>query len=122
MQFDEPSTSLEAYVAKLAERGGIVEERITGVEVRSPSVQLRVTPTGDVELLSTHDQLLGGPSGQSYLGCVFPADFGYARVISAHAAMIGARLAREGVLGRFAHRLRRRPGRGRGPGPRTRSN
>ena len=47
-------------------------------ELRSPSVQLRVTPHGEVELLSTHDQLLGGPSGQSYLGCRFPADFAYA--------------------------------------------
>ena len=34
---------------------------------------------GEVELLSTHDQLLGGPSGQSYLGCRFPADFAYAK-------------------------------------------
>ena len=66
------------YLAKLEERGGIVEERIVGDELRSPSVQLRVTPLGEVELLSTHDQLLGGPSGQSYLGCRFPADPGYA--------------------------------------------
>ena len=103
MQFEDPTTPYDAYVAKLAERGGIVEERISGVELRSPSVQLRVTPSlGQVELLSTHDQLLGGPSGQSYLGCRFPADFGYARAISADAAVIGARLAREGVLGRFA--------------------
>jgi hypothetical protein len=41
-------------------------------------VQLRITPDGRVELLSTHDQLLGGPSGQSYLGCMFPADPGTA--------------------------------------------
>ena len=100
--FELPDTPFDAYLDKLAERGGIVEERITGVELRSPSVQLRVTPGGDVELLSTHDQLLGGPSGQSYLGCVFPADFAYARAISDDAATIGARLAREGVLGRFA--------------------
>jgi len=65
-------------------------------------VQLRVTPVGDVELLSTHDQLLGGASGQSYLGCVFPADPAYSRVITQHAAVLGERLAREGVLGRFA--------------------
>jgi hypothetical protein len=55
-----------------------------------------------VELLSTHDQLLGGPSGQSYLGAKFPADSAYARTIAAEAEKIGARLAREGVLGRFA--------------------
>jgi hypothetical protein len=63
---------LPYYAAKLAERGGIVEERITGVELRSPSVQLRVTPFGDVELLSTHDQVLDGPSGQINVGCSFP--------------------------------------------------
>jgi PGM1 C-terminal domain len=102
MSFEQPDMPFDGYMAKLAERGGIVEERITGVEVRSPSVQLRVTPVGEVDLLSTHDQVLGGPSGQSYLGCRFPADFGYARAISAEAEKIGRRLAREGVIGRFA--------------------
>ena len=102
MQFERSDTPLEAYLDKLAERGGIVEERISGVELRSPSVQLRATPTGQVELLSTHDQILGGPSGQSYLGCRFPADFAYAPAISAEARVIGERLAREGVIGRFA--------------------
>jgi hypothetical protein len=61
-----------------------------------------VTPLGEVELLSTHDQLLGGPSGQTYLGCRFPADFAYSQTITREAAKIGARLAEEGVLGRFA--------------------
>jgi hypothetical protein len=102
MQFERPDTPLDSYLSKLAERGGIVEELVSGVEIRSPSVQLRVTPGGEVELLSTHDQVLGGPSGQSYLGCRFPADFNYAPAISADAAIIGARLAREGVIGRFA--------------------
>ncbi len=102
MAFESPDVPYDAYVAKLEERGGIVEELITGVELRSPSVQLRVTPTGAIELLSTHDQLLGGPSGQTYLGCRFPADFAYARAISAEAVTIGTRLAKEGVLGRFA--------------------
>jgi hypothetical protein len=102
MAFEGADVPYDGYVAKLAERGGIVEELISGVELRSPSVQLRVTPFGDVELLSTHDQLLGGPTGQRYLGCKFPADFAYARAISDDAATIGRRLAKEGVLGRFA--------------------
>ena len=79
----------------------MVEERITGEEPRSPSVQLRVTPLGKVELLSTHDQL-GGPTGQSYFGCRFPAEGAYASAITREAAKVGARLAAEGVLGRFA--------------------
>jgi hypothetical protein len=57
---------------------------------------------GRVELLSTHDQLLGGASGQSYLGCTFPASPEYARAITEQAALIGDRLAALGALGRFA--------------------
>jgi PGM1 C-terminal domain len=102
MQFELKETSYDAYMTKLHERKGIVEERIMGEEFRSPSVQLRVTPLGGVELLSTHDQLLGGPSGQSYLGCAFPANTGYAPLITQEAAKVGRRLAKEGVIGRFA--------------------
>src|ERR1041385_2835800 len=72
MQFELQGVTYDSYMKKLQERKGVVEERIMGEEFRSPSVQLSVTPLGKVELLSTHDQLLGGPSGQSYLGCVFP--------------------------------------------------
>ena len=102
MQFELKGVTYDSYMKKLEERKGIVEERITGDEFRSPSVQLRVTPLGAVELLSTHDQMLGGPSGQSYLGCVFPADSAYASLITREAAKVGNRLAKEGVIGRFA--------------------
>ncbi len=102
MQFELKGVTYDSYMKKLEARKGIVEERITGEEFRSPSVQLRITPLGLVELLSTHDQMLGGPSGQSYLGCVFPADSGYASLITQEAAKVGKRLAEEGVIGRFA--------------------
>jgi len=102
MQFELAGVTYESYMKKLQERKGVVEERILGEEIRSPSVQLRVTPLGVVELLSTHDQLLGGRSGQSYLGCMFPADPGYAASITQEAAKVGRRLAKEGVIGRFA--------------------
>jgi hypothetical protein len=82
--------------------GVIVEERITASELHSPSVQLQVTPAGELELLSTHDQILGGRRGQSYLGCRFPAERSYAPAISALALLIGRRLADAGVIGRFA--------------------
>ena len=65
---------LDVYLAAFEKDGGIIEERITGTALTSPSVQMRALPDGTVELLSTHDQLLGGASGQMYLGCVFPAD------------------------------------------------
>ncbi|HXY92177.1 MAG TPA: peptide ligase PGM1-related protein [Acidimicrobiia bacterium] len=102
MKFELAGATYAAYADKLVERGGVVEEIIEGEDFRSPSVQLRVTPLGEVELLSTHDQLLGGPSGQTYLGCVFPADHEYASAITREAAKIGRRLAAEGVIGRFA--------------------
>jgi PGM1 C-terminal domain len=102
MQLESATTTISIYEAALEHNGGVVEERIVGVELLSPSVQLRVRPDRSVELLSTHDQLLGGPTGQSYLGCIFPADSAYSRLISAPAMAIGERLAREGALGRFA--------------------
>jgi hypothetical protein len=102
MEFELEDATYAMYVDKLAERGGVIEERIQGKDFKSPSVQLRVTPLGKVELLSTHDQLLGGSTGQTYLGCVFPANTGYAAAITRDAAKVGARLAKEGVIGRFA--------------------
>ena len=92
----------EKYLGQLERHGCVVEERITGDEFRSPSVQMRVTPLGKLEVLSTHDQLLGGTTGQSYLGCIFPADPGYAATITREAVKVGERLAGEGVIGRFA--------------------
>ncbi len=94
--------TVDAFLAAFEKGGGIVEERITGVALESPSVQMRALPDGTVELLSTHDQLLGGASGQKYLGCVFPADPGYAAKIAEPAMVVGRHLAQRGVLGRFA--------------------
>jgi hypothetical protein len=102
MKFESGRQRYETYMAKLEELGGVVEERVVGDEIRSPSVQLRITPLGQLEVLSTHDQVLGGPSGQSYLGCRFPADAGYARLITEDAVKVGRELVKEGVLGRFA--------------------
>jgi hypothetical protein len=102
MKFESARQRYDTYMSKLAELGGIVEERVAGDEIRSPSVQLRITPLGQLEVLSTHDQVLGGPGGQSYLGCRFPADPAYATVITRDAVKVGQELVGEGVLGRFA--------------------
>jgi hypothetical protein len=102
MQLESEKLTIEVYLAAFEEHGGIVEERITGIKLESPSVQMRALPDGTVELLSTHDQLLGGKSGQKYLGCVFPADPGYAAAIAEPAMVIGRHLAKLGTLGRFA--------------------
>lgn len=99
---EDGDASAEAFLAALAQEGGVVEERIEAEELRSPSVQLRASPDHSVEVLSTHDQVVGGPRGLTFLGSRFPADAGYRALITGLAVRAGRRLAEEGVLGRFA--------------------
>ena len=94
--------SLPDWFLKELQDGGIVEELIVGERFTSPSVQVDVTPSGAVEVLSTHEQVLGGDTGQVYTGCRFPADPSYAPDLALHGRTIGEHLAAEGVLGRFA--------------------
>jgi hypothetical protein len=80
---------------------GIVEEMIEAEEKTSPSAQYRTSPHGDVLLISTHDQILGGDGGQIYLGCTFPADACLARGLHEPAVTVAGELATSGVVGRF---------------------
>jgi hypothetical protein len=100
LELEDPEQSVDEYLAALDAEGGIVEQRIEGEVFRSPSVQLRMSPAGQVDIMSTHDQVLGGPHGQTYFGCHFPANHEYAERIAAEGLKIGRRLAREGVIGR----------------------
>jgi hypothetical protein len=93
--------SWERYAEKLAEQGGIVEAWVAGEGLRSPSVQMRITPVGELEFISTHDQILGGPSGQIFQACTFPADPAYGREVQSLAHRVGEVLKERGVLGRF---------------------
>lgn len=102
MTFEVPDFTYAGYMEAVAAQGAIVEEMIEGDVKESPSVQMRISPLGKIEILSTHDQMLGGPSGQSYLGAIFPANPEYSRLITREAAKIGERFVREGVIGRFA--------------------
>ena len=94
--------SWEPFRHKLGEMGGIVEEYLEGGEIRSPSAQMRIDPDGSVKLISTHDQVLGGSTGQSYQGCRFPADDAYRGLIQAEAMKIGRVLCDRGASARFA--------------------
>lgn len=102
MQFERHDIDYTWYINHLTQMGGIVEELISGEVIYSPSAQLRITPLGEVELLSTHDQILGGDSGQVYLGARFPANTTYGPLIMHEAAKVGQRFAKEGIVGRFA--------------------
>ena len=90
-----------SFAAKIERDGAIVEQLVTR-RTASPSVQAWITPTGGLEIVSTHDQLLGGPGGQVYLGCRYPADPAHRAEIIAHTAGVGSRLAEAGVVGPFA--------------------
>lgn len=92
----------QGFIQKFTEWGGIVEVFLEGELKKSPSVQCRITPLGKVEVISTHDQLLGGEGGQVFLGAHFPAPKEYAGLLGEYGSKIGQSLQRKGVIGRFA--------------------
>ncbi|HIK16562.1 MAG TPA: carboxylate-amine ligase [Leptolyngbyaceae cyanobacterium M33_DOE_097] len=99
--FEAKSETWANFSSRIPELGAIVEGFVEGKVKRSPSVQGRITPTGEVEILSTHDQILGGPSGQIYLGCRFPADESYRLRLQALGLRVGKKLAEKGAIERF---------------------
>lgn len=94
--------SYPVFLQKYQSMGGIVEEFLEGEQKESPSVQCRVTPTGKIEIISTHDQELGGECGQVYIGAQFPASPEYAVELGAMGKKVAEALKKNGVLGRFA--------------------
>ncbi|MEP6583942.1 MAG: peptide ligase PGM1-related protein [Ginsengibacter sp.] len=92
----------KGFFEKVHEMGGIVEEFIDAEIKTSPSVQCLITPLGNIEVLSTHDQLLGGDDGQEFIGASFPATDEYNISLAADGKKIAEVLAKKGVLGRFA--------------------
>ena len=106
MRFELPEMTYELYIEKVMDAGAVVEELIMGEAFESPSAQMRVSPLGELELLSTHDQLLGGPSGQTYLGASFPADLQYGPRIMREAAKVGRTICARGHRGSVRRGLR----------------
>jgi PGM1 C-terminal domain len=101
LNFEAKGETWDNFSSRIPELGAIVEAFIEGEDKTSPSVQGRITPTGEVEILSTHDQILGGNSGQIYLGCRFPADESYRLTLQQLGLKIGQNLAQKGALERF---------------------
>lgn len=94
--------SPEQFLEKLEKMEGIAEVFIEGDRKVSPSAQCRINPLGETEVISTHDQVLGGLSGQVYLGATFPAGKEYAAAIGSLGNTVACALRDEGVLGRFS--------------------
>lgn len=82
--------------------GGVVEELVAGSSFASPSAQVDIAPDGSVTVLSTHEQVLGGDSGQVYAGCIFPANRAYTGELAGYAEAVGERLAERGARGRLS--------------------
>lgn len=100
-QFCAQEESWESFGAKLAEQGGVVEELLRIPGMVSPSVQMRIAPDGTHEVVSTHDQILGGPDDQVYLGCRFPANERYRGAIQDAGRRVARVLAEQGAIGSF---------------------
>ena len=93
--------SFEAFMQKFAIMEGVVEAFIEGEEKTSPSVQCRVNPLGEVDIISTHEQDMGGESGQVFLGAHFPAKAAYSAEIASMSKSVAEILRNKGILGRF---------------------
>lgn len=94
--------SEEVFLEKFASMGGVVEVFLEGEVKMSPSVQCVIAPSKKVQIVSTHDQLLGGDDGQVFLGALFPADKEYNVGLAAEGRKVAENLAEKGALGRFA--------------------
>lgn len=101
LQFEAADESWDTYEAKFETMGGIIEALIEDSRSTSPSVQLRIDPLGEIQLVSTHDQVLSGPSGQVYAGCTFPALDSYKLDLHEAGHAVAADLKASGVIGRF---------------------
>ena len=102
LRFEAPGEHWERYHAKFKEMQGVVESFVEGDVKRSPSSQNRVNAAGGAMAISTHDQVLGGPSGQVFMGCTFPAADEYRLEIQESGLRVAHVLAEKGVIGRFA--------------------
>jgi hypothetical protein len=102
LQFTAPQETWEAFEDKFADMQGVVEAFVEGDNKRSPSAQCRVNAVGQAQIISTHDQVLGGDTGQVFEGCTFPADDVYRTEIQRSGLEVAQALAAKGVIGRFA--------------------
>jgi hypothetical protein len=101
LRYEAPQENWTSFIQKFGEMEGVVEAFVEGERKASPSAQCRVNAVGDPQVISTHDQVLGGPSGQVFLGCRFPAADDYRLDIQRAAAPVARELASRGVIGRF---------------------
>jgi hypothetical protein len=102
LDFADQGETWPSYSSKFQTMGGIAECYIDAPGTRSPSVQMEISPRSDVRVLSTHDQVLEGIAGQTFVGCAFPARELYRPRIQELALRAGRALAAKGVIGQLS--------------------
>ena len=98
-RFGDPHDNWSTFGAKFGKSGGVVEAMVGDGALASPSAQLFITPDGETSVVSTQDQIMGGPTGQTCIGCAGPASIRYRHTITRHAVTIGEALREKGVWG-----------------------
>jgi len=101
MSFQGAGETWATFLPRIPELGAIVEAFVEGSIKRSPSVQGYIRPSGEVEIVSTHDQILGGVDGQVYEGCYFPADSDYRLELQELGLRVGEALSARGAMERY---------------------
>ncbi len=102
LKFEAKTENWDSFSGKYQDMGGVVEMFVEGEHKLSPSSQCRVNPIGKAVPISTHDQVLGGSTGQVFLGCTFPAAPSYRLEVQEAGMRVAEELAKRGALGRFA--------------------
>jgi hypothetical protein len=94
-----PGLGVDVFLEKFKYMGGIVEAFVEGDVKTSPSVQCRINPLGEVDIISTHEQVL---DGQIFVGAHFPANETYRTEVGMLGKKVAVELKKEGVIGRFS--------------------
>jgi hypothetical protein len=94
-------TTWDDYLHRMFLRHGTMERMLEG-PLTAPSVQMLIRPGRRPEVVSTHEQILGGQANQTYLGCEFPANERYRDIITKYAHQIAHILTKHEVVGFFS--------------------
>lgn len=99
--FAEEGESWAPYLDGIADEGAVVEAFVERRGLVSSCAQMRIAPSGAVQVVSIYDIALSGGHGQQYSGCRYPADPRHHDVLLVAARRLGGLLASEGVNGWF---------------------
>lgn len=97
IDFRSGEFSQKEFLSYLA-KGSVLEEFFEGDLKFSPSGQALIFPNGDVQLISSHEQILD-ENGVTYLGSYFPANNAYRETVDSFTKKVAETLSLNGVVG-----------------------